>query len=89
MTLTSIVLFLTICSIFLLRINAKDLPNDVTTSPTPTATLQRSTSAGFIPQTDGLTKRGVQITDLKSSDTIGVAAKSYDPPPEFYRWVDL
>ncbi|KAM7350380.1 uncharacterized protein ACRADG_008983 [Cochliomyia hominivorax] len=75
-------------SVILFEIGAKDLAHDVTTTttPTPTATLQRSTSEGFIPQTaEGLTKRGIQITDLKAVDTIGVAAKSYDPPPEFYR----
>lgn len=88
MNLSSVLLILTILSVFLILINAKDLPNDVTTPPAPTSTLQRSTSEGFIPKTDGLAKRGVQITDLKSSDTIGVAAKSYDPPPEFYRWVE-
>lgn len=70
-----------------LLIQSKDAKTEFTTSATPTTTLQRTIVAeGFSVDTtkDGLSKRDTKAADLKSSNT--VSAKSYDPPPEFYRW---
>lgn len=75
------IVFLLICNVFSIRINAKDIQIDITTSSTPTSTLQRSIPEGYISKPDSLTKRDVKITDASGS------AKSYDPPPELYRWV--
>ncbi|XP_046802817.1 uncharacterized protein LOC124418924 [Lucilia cuprina] len=79
------IVFLIIFNIFLIEINAKEIKNDVTTSPTPTTTLQRTTSEGYVVESSDLTKRDIKTKDLTAANTLGVAAKSYDPPPEFYR----
>lgn len=68
------------------NVDANPLDNGATTP----STVQYSSVTGFIVDTpstrEGLTKRAVAatITDLNQS---AAAGKSYDPPPEFYRWV--
>lgn len=75
---------------FVITISVKGAQADVTTSATPTTTLQRSTTAdAFSSQTQGLTKTKIKREDLvTASNTLTAAVKSYDPPPEFYRWVE-
>ncbi|XP_005185328.3 uncharacterized protein LOC101895149 [Musca domestica] len=80
------VLFLLMFNILWIS-DAKDVKTDFTTSPTPITTLQRTTSVaeGFNSDAyrEGLTKRDTKAADLSASPS--VSAKSYDPPPEFYR----
>lgn len=70
--------------------NAKDFkPMDITTPATPT-TLQRTTIAeGFSSETgkEGLAKRNIKVSDLSAANSVN--SKTYDPPPEFYRWVEI
>lgn len=82
------VLFLLIFNILWIS-DAKDVKTDFTTSPTPITTLQRTTSVAEGINADayreGLTKRDTKAADQSASPS--VSAKSYDPPPEFYRLV--
>ncbi|XP_075155658.1 uncharacterized protein LOC142229006 [Haematobia irritans] len=70
----------------ILVVYAKDINADFTTIPTPTTTLQRTLVAenGNINTIkEAVSKRDTKAADQTISNT--VAAKSYDPPPEFYR----
>ncbi|TMW52863.1 hypothetical protein DOY81_002066 [Sarcophaga bullata] len=73
--------FLTLFVVYFTTIGANVLhTTSVTTTATPTSTLQRSISS------DGLTNHNIKAADqTAASNTLSAAIKSYDPPPEFYR----